>query len=84
MNRIDSISISVLRLGVILTLLSAITVVSVQAQEKKLVIGGAGPSTEITAILAEKFCETRPDYQITVPSVSIKHAGGLKWATEQG
>jgi ABC-type phosphate transport system substrate-binding protein len=54
-----------------------------KAQAKVLVIGGAGPSTEITTLLAREFCRRHPDYTIHVPPKSIKHAGSLHWATEQ-
>lgn len=58
---------------------------SLQAAEKiKLVIGGAGPSTAMTAVLAEEFCKLHPEYEITVPPRSIKHRGGLQWVTERG
>ena len=49
-----------------------------------LVIAGAGTSTEITALLAQQFCQAYPDYEIRVPRQSIKHAGALRWVTEQG
>ncbi len=46
-------------------------------------IGGAGPSTAMTTILAEEFCKKHPEYEITVPPRSIKHRGGLEWVTER-
>jgi len=54
-----------------------------QPASHKLVIAGAGPSTEITDLLAKEFCRTYPEYLISVPPQSIKHAGGLAWATKQ-
>lgn len=50
----------------------------------KLVIGGAGPSTFMTTVLAEEFCRQYPEYEISVPPRSIKHRGGLQWVTERG
>ncbi len=54
-----------------------------EAPAAVLVIGGAGPSTEITTLLAREFCRQYPHYTIQVPPKSIKHAGSLHWATEQ-
>jgi len=50
---------------------------------KNFMIAGAGPSTKATGVLAKEFMAAHPGYTIVVPPKSIKHAGGLKWATTQ-
>ncbi len=50
---------------------------------KDFMIAGAGPSTKVVELLAKEFMAAHPGYTITVPPKSIKHAGGLKWATVQ-
>ncbi len=50
---------------------------------KDFMIAGAGPSTKIVELLAREFMAAHPGYSVTVPPKSIKHAGGLKWATVQ-
>ncbi len=58
---------------------------NIQSADKiKLVIGGAGPSTTMTTLLAGEFCRRHPEYEISVPTRSIKHRGGLQWVTERG
>ena len=44
-------------------------------------ISGAGPSTVVVQLLADSYMAANPDYSITVPPKSIKHLGGMKWAT---
>ncbi|MDM8549858.1 substrate-binding domain-containing protein [Desulfobacterales bacterium HSG2] len=60
----------------------AITAGNAYASEP-LVIAGAGPSTELVKLLVREFCGTEDGkgFHITVPPKSIKHAGGLRWAT---
>lgn len=47
----------------------------------KLVIAGAGPSTKVVELLAREFSAAHSNYEIEVPVKSIKHRGGLAWAT---
>jgi phosphate transport system substrate-binding protein len=51
---------------------------------KTLVISGAGPSTKVVELLAKEFVEAHEGYRIIVPPKSIKHKGGLEWATVRG
>ncbi|MCP4698101.1 MAG: hypothetical protein GY862_14800 [Gammaproteobacteria bacterium] len=68
---------------IILLLLTSFTASSQAAGDAKtLVIAGAGPSTEIINLLAKEFHTAHKEYKIIVPPKSIKHKGGLKWATK--
>jgi len=51
---------------------------------KSFVIAGAGPSTQVIELLAREFQAAHAGYTIVVPPKSIKHAGGLAWATTGG
>lgn len=59
----------------------SLLIVSPLGAQNAMVIAGAGPSTVTVQHLAEAFMQAYPQYQIQVPPKSIKHAGGIKWAT---
>jgi hypothetical protein len=52
---------------------------SVQAQSEIQIIAGAGPSTAVVTLFAEKFAllQHSAGYQFVVPEKSIKHQGGV-------
>jgi len=57
---------------------STITVAQKENEKKRLVIAGAGPSTQVVELLAKGFMSFHNNYEINVPRLSIKHLGALK------
>ncbi len=59
--------------------ISGLVVAQTSQDAKRVIIAGAGPSTQVVELLAQEFCAEHNDYTIVVPSKSIKHRGGLEW-----